>query len=118
MALESISTEEIARKLRNLREIMPDEDGTLYQFGEFLADRLGTHPLAPRGFNMAAELCLYDLQQGVNGFTGQPILSRLVGYPSQIYALLRMRVPDLADATCPEDFAKGVKDFYEQVNAE
>lgn len=66
---------------------------------------------------MASELALYDLQQGVDGFSGKPIQNRLVGYPSMIYGLLRMQVPQIAEAVCPEDFAKGVKEMYEQVNA-
>ena len=104
-------------KLRNLREHMPDQNDQIYSFGAYLADRLNPE-LVPEGFNMAAELALYDLQKGVNGFTGKPIQSRLVGYPPMIYGILRMQVPEIAKAVCPEDFAKGVIEFYEQVNAE
>ena len=113
---EAISMEPVKEKLKNLREHMPEQDDTIYSFGAYLADRLNPE-LVPQGFNMAAELALYDLEKGVDGFTGQPIQSRLVGYPSMIYGLLRMQVPQIAEAVCPEDFAKGVKDFYEQVNA-
>ncbi len=113
---EAISMEPVQEKLRNLREHMPDQQDVTYDFGAYLADRLNPE-LVPQGFNMAAELALYDLQKGVDGFTGQPIQSRLVGYPSMIYGLLRMQVPQIAEAVCPEDFAKGVKEMYEQVNA-
>ncbi len=117
MALEEISTEPIVKKLRNLREYMPDGGETLYKFGEFLADRLSRHStLVPQGFNIAAELGIYDLQNGIDGFTGKPIQGELVGYPSQVYDLLRMSVPDLADAVCPEDFAKGVRKRYDEIN--
>ncbi|MBS3150625.1 hypothetical protein J4425_02365 [Candidatus Woesearchaeota archaeon] len=112
----AISMEPVKEKLRNLREHMPDQQDVIYDFGAHLADRLNPE-LVPQGFNMAAELALYNLQKGVDGFSGQPIRSRLVGYPSMIYGLLRMQVPQIAEAVCPEDFAKGVKDFYEQVNA-
>jgi len=117
MALESkaISTEPIKEKLRNLKEHMPDQQDVIYDFAEYLADRLNPE-LVPEGFNMAMELALYDLQQGVDGFTGQPIQSRLVGYPAPIYALLRMQVPEIADAVCPEDFAQGVRKMYDEVN--
>jgi len=66
---------------------------------------------------MAAECALYDLQNGVDGFTGQSIRSRLVGYPPMIYELLKIQVPEIAEAVCPEDFAKGVREFYERVKA-
>ncbi|PJE81236.1 hypothetical protein COU58_03555 [Candidatus Pacearchaeota archaeon CG10_big_fil_rev_8_21_14_0_10_32_42] len=112
---EVISMEPVKEKLKNLRKYMPNQDDTIYDFGAYLADRLNPE-LFSQGFNMAAELALYDLQTGVDGFSGQPIRSRLVGYPSMIYGLLSMQVPQIAEAVCPEDFAKGVKDFYEQVN--
>ena len=117
---EAISMEPVKEKLRNLREHMPNcmpnfEDIT-YDFGAYLADRLNPK-LVPQGFNLAAELALYDLQKGVNGFTGQPIRSNLVGYPPMIYGILRTQVPEIAEAVCPKDFARGVRDFYEKVNA-
>jgi hypothetical protein len=65
---------------------------------------------------MAAELLLYDLQTGVNGFTGQKINSSLVGYPSMTYTLIRTDIPTIAAATCPPDFAKGVLDMQDAVN--
>ena len=118
MSLEgAISTEPIKEKLKNLRQYMPNQQDVIYDFGAYLADRLNPE-LVSQGFNMAAELALYDLQKGVDGVTGQPIRSRLVGYPPVIYGLLRMQVPEIAEAVCPEDFAKGVREFYEQVNAE
>ncbi len=112
----AISTEPVKEKLRNLRQYMPDQQDVVYDFGAYLADRLNPE-LVPQGFNMATELALYDLQKGVNGSTGQPIRSRLIGYPPVIYESLRMQVPEIAEAVCPEDFAKGVREFHEQVNA-
>ncbi len=117
MSLEgAISTESVKEKLRNLKQYMPDRHDAIYDFGAYLADRLNPE-LVPQGFNMAAELALYDLQTGIDGFTRQPIRSRLVGYPPMSYGLLRMQVPEIAEAVCPEDFTKGVREFYEQVNA-
>ena len=65
---------------------------------------------------MAAELLLYDVQKGVNGFTNEPIRSSLVGYPPMIYSMIRMRIPDIAKAIAPESFVEGVQDFQEQVD--
>jgi len=118
MTLESkaVSTEPIKEKLRNLREHLPQQEDVTYDFATYLAERLNPK-LVPEGFNMVAELALYDLQKGVNGFTGQPIQSRLVGYPPMIYSLLKMQVPDIADVVCPQDFAQGVRKMYDEVNA-
>ena len=114
MVLESkaISTEPIKKKLKSLREYMPDQKDIVYDFATYLADRL--YPkLVPEGFSTIAELALYDLQKGINGFTGQPIKSSLVGYPSMVYRLLRIQVPKIADAVCPEEFAQGVRKMYD-----
>lgn len=113
---EAISMEPVKKKLRNLSKHMPGQERIIYDFAEFLADRLNPE-LAPQGFMMAAELALYDAQKGVDGFSGKCISGRLSGYPSQIYALIRTCVPDIVEAVCPEDFAKGVKEVYDAVNA-
>ena len=105
---EAISTEPIKEKLRNLRQYMPNEQDELYEFGTYLAGRLNSR-LVPSGFNMAAELALHDLQNGVDGCTRQSINSKLVGFPPVMYILLRTQVPKIAEAVCPEDFAKGVR---------
>ena len=113
---EAISTEPIKEKLRNLRQYMPNQIDVIYDFGAYLADRLNPE-LVSQGFDMAAELVISDLQMGVDESTGQPIRSRLVGYSPVIYGLLRTQVPKIAEAVCPEDFAKGVREFYERVKA-
>ena len=115
MPLEGvISTEPIKEKLRNLRQYMPNQEDVIYKFGAYLAERLYPE-LNPGLFVMAVELALYDLQRGVDGFTGEPIRSKLVGYPPVIYKMLRMHVPDIAEAVCPEDFAKGIREFYSRL---
>jgi len=113
----AIATDSIKEKLLNLEQHMPDQQDLTYKFGKLLAGRLNPE-LVPEGFNMAAELLLYDLQKGVDGFSGKPIQSSLVGYPPMIYSLIRMSIPDIAAATCPPDFAKGVADMQEAVNKE
>ena len=63
MTLESkaVSTEPIKEKLRNLREHLPQQEDVTYDFATYLAERLNPK-LVPEGFNMIAELALYDLQ--------------------------------------------------------
>jgi len=117
MTLEAISTGPIVEKLRNLRDYMPNQEDVIYKFGAYLAERMDNQPeIVPTGFNIAASLALYDLEKGVNGFTGQPIRNSLVGYPSQIYGLLEMTVPRMAEAVCPPEFAQGVKEMADSVS--
>lgn len=114
---QALSMDEPKQKLAKLEELIPDApDNLLYDFGRHLAGYLNPQ-LVPMGFVMRCELALYDLQTGVNGFTGKPIQSRLVGYPPMIYALLRMEIPRIADAVLPAEFAASVKNHIEQVNA-
>lgn len=117
MSLEEvISMEPVKEKLRNLRKYMPSQQDVIYEFGAFLADRLNLE-LDSQEFHTAAELALSDLQKGVDGFTGNPVQSRLVGLPFKSYFLLAAKVPQIAKAVCPEDFAKGVTFFYNRAIA-
>jgi len=113
----TLSMDEPKKKLMQLNESLPNASNELvYDFGRFLTGYLNPE-LAPQGFVMACELALYDLQTGTNGFTGKPIQSRLVGYPSMTYSLLRMQIPIIADAIFPAEFAAGVKAIIEEVNS-
>lgn len=94
---------------------MPGRQEMVYAFGEYLSGMLNPS-LVPQGFNMAAEFALYNLQSGVSPI-GQPVPSELSGYPPQIYNFLRAEVLDIAEAVCPEDFARGVRDFYDSVRS-
>lgn len=115
---QALSMDEPKQKLAKLEELIPNTlDGLLYDFGHYLAGRLNSQ-LVPMGFVMGCELALYDLQTGVNGFTGESIQSRLVGYPPMVYALLRMEIPRIADAVLPAEFAASVKNHIERVNSE
>ena len=111
-----LSMDEPKQKLMELETHLPDATNDLiYGFGRFLAERLKPE-LIPQGFVLACELALQDLQAGVDGFTGRPIQSRLAGYPPMIYALLRSEVATIAKAIFPEEFAKVVETFVEEMN--
>ena len=116
MALEnSLSTVKIKEKLRTLSELIPGTEDHISKFGAFLADTLND-TIVPEGFYVGAELALYDLQKGINAFTGKAIQSDLVGQSPMIYELLRMSIPEIANAVCPESFANGVKSMFDTVN--
>ncbi|MDO8528629.1 MAG: hypothetical protein Q7S06_01920 [Nanoarchaeota archaeon] len=117
MALdEAISMEPVKAKLKNLREHMKGEYETLYRFASYLADELNPE-LVPEGFNLTCELSLENLRRGGDyGKEGRvAVPSNLVGYPQVIYSFLRMRIPDVAKAVCPPDFAERVIAIYEEV---
>ncbi len=113
----AISMEPVKEKLRNLQEYMPDGLDIIYDFGKYLADKLPPK-LVPIGFNIATGAMINALEAGVDEVSGEPIRNSLTGYDSIAYYLLREIVPDIAEAVCPEDFAKDVKKIYEQVNVE
>lgn len=114
---QALSMDEPKQKLAKLEELIPDApDNLLYDFGRYLAGYLNSE-LVQMGFVLGCGLALYDLQTGVNGFTGRPIQSRLVGYPPMIYALLWTEIPRIAEAVLPAEFAASVKNHIEQTNA-
>ncbi|MCD4810999.1 hypothetical protein K8R14_00095 [bacterium] len=108
--------EEACQKLAELEKYIPDDtsNGLLYEYGRFLVDYLNPE-LNSKGFYFGCSLALYDLQRGVNGFTGEPIQSGFSHYPPIIFNLLRAEIPRIADAIFPEDFAQEVKQHIEEV---
>lgn len=109
----ALSMTKAQQKLRELEKYLPDQQGPIYDFGRFLADRLNPQ-LVPQGFVMACFLAIYDLEAGVDGFTQKRITSRLVGYPPQIYQILHLFIPVIARAVFPADFAAGVEECYNE----
>jgi len=109
MVLEkALSMEQVKTKLKNLREIMPDEKNIVYDFASYLADRISDE-LVPEGFYMTSQLVLYDLQRGVSASPSIPVPNKLTGHSKEIYSLLDMAVSEIAEAVCPPEFARGVK---------
>lgn len=113
MTTQAISVAEPQQKLRELEKQLPTQQDAIYEFGRFVADRLNTE-IHPLGFVMACELAIYDLQNGVDGFSSQPIRSQLVGYPPQTYQGMKMWIPIIAKAAFSEEFAAEVKHLCEQ----
>jgi hypothetical protein len=114
MSLEqSISAEPIKEKLKNLAQYMPRQTHTTYEFAAYLADKLSPE-LTPTEFNRQAELALYEVRGGLSGTI--PIPESLAGKQPVIYSLLRILIHHIAEAVCPKDFARSVKEFYEQMN--
>src|SRR3989344_9243327 len=96
-----ISTEEITEKLQNLKDHMPNESEFTYDFGTYLATRLGQSEIDPLGFNTTVQRVLYDFAKGIDGFTRKPVPSSLSGMPGAVYVAMRTRIPEIARAVCP-----------------
>ena len=113
---QRISMEPVREKLRNLRKFMPGKHDLVYELGAYLADNLSS-PEDPKVFELAALQSLYELERGIDRFNN-PIKNELVGHLHDTYEILKEYVPGIAKATCPEDFAKAVKDSWKQTNTE
>ena len=105
---EAIDTGDAKERLMDV-SIDDDAAGLIRDFCKFLSFRLPS-ALLPDGFMYACELTLYSLNAGRDVHTQKPIRNRLVGYPDAVYALIRMRIPDIADAVFPKGFADGMRD--------
>jgi hypothetical protein len=99
-------TTEASEKLRFYSADSADARTT--EFAHLLAERINSG-IVPMGFIMAASLLIYDLEKGVNGFTGEPISSGLVGLSDAEYLGIQRAIPDLARIAFPENFADEVK---------
>ncbi|MEI9913934.1 MAG: hypothetical protein WDN66_02940 [Candidatus Saccharibacteria bacterium] len=99
----AVETSEAIEKLRGFQ----DEATELTEFAHFLSGRLNPS-LVPEGFVMSSILSIYDLQNGVDGFSGEPIENGLVGLSQGGYDRLQASVPYLARIAFPENFADSV----------
>lgn len=115
--MNALSMQDPKGRLKVITRYIEGADDMLCKFANFLAERLNSQ-LVPEGFVMACELALYDLEAGVDGFTNQPLNNELVGYPQIVYVLIRMQIPDIADAIFPSEFAHEVKDFISKIKEE
>lgn len=100
-------------RLRQLEKYLPNQSEMVYEYARFLADRIGDGEIVPLGFAIAAELAIYDLSRGVNGFTGERINNSLTGYPPQIYGTFSAMTVLIARAAYSERFARAIEESLE-----
>jgi len=102
-------------KLRQLAEFLPEANPVLYEFSTLLANCLDqSRKITPLAFVFTASLLVKDLERGIDGFTGKPIRSKLVGYPQEGYRLLEIQIPTIARAIYPADFADNVDSIFQE----
>jgi hypothetical protein len=105
---EAIDMRDAKEKLMDIY-VVDDVSNLIHDFSKFLSPRLNDK-LEPIGFVFACDLALHDLRSGVDGYTHKPIRNCLVGYPGMVYSIIRMRIPEIADAVLPSRFADEVRD--------
>ena len=114
---DALDMNQVKQKLTNLRDYMPNQHESVYEFGRLLSERLNP-TLVPIGFNLTAEQLVEDLRKGVDSYSGKPIRGKLAGMPKQLYAIWGMFIDQIAEAVCPEDFAQGVKEIRKEIREE
>jgi hypothetical protein len=109
MHIEAQSMEEPKMKLLKLEELIPATPNEMvYDFGRFVSPYLNSQ-LIPLGFVRLCEAAIHDLKHALSGVTGMPIAGRLVDLSPGAYALLRLEIPNIADAIFPKEFAGAVR---------
>ena len=106
---ENVSAKNMKDKLTNLAAYMPGETPKVYAVADYLASRLGDGDLSPDGFVGAFELMFVDIQRGVDGYTNKPLPENLRDPLGIAYSTAGRKVPLIAEAICPEEFAQAVK---------
>ncbi len=104
----TISAKEFSDKLTNLAVYMPKEKPKIYAIASYLALRLGDGILSPKGFVSAFEYIFYDMYRGVDGCNGNSLPENLRDPLGVEYSIAYRKVPQIAKAICPEEFAKEV----------
>lgn len=110
-------TAEPASKLIRIEEFTTDPISPfIAEFGRLLGNRIATRKtIDPMGFIITASLLIYDLQKGVDGFTGEPMKNSLVGRTSDLYSTLYGNIPGFARVGFSEEFVSAVKTEWEQI---
>lgn len=111
---DSQPTQGAIERLNRIQEFSTQPiDPRVAMFAKFVATRLNER-IVPLGFMFAASMALYDVEQGVDSSTGEPLNTRLEHNPQHVYTLLSLSIPDLADASFPKPFADEVRLEYQR----
>lgn len=91
-------------------------DELVREFNRMLADRLNDE-MIPDGVVLAIMLLEYDLEKGVDGYTGKPLNTKLQQLPGMFIRLVSRKVLRKATDFFPEEFAKEMLQAYEETLA-
>lgn len=76
------------------------------------------HPeIVPKGFLLATELYIYDINSGKDGFTGEPMPADVVGMPPMMNGIVRLVATDIAREAFGEEFGDAVLQIQQETRA-
>ena len=70
-----------------------------------LTERINEGGVVPLGMLMATQSYLYDINEGVSGFTGEPMPGEVVGMPQVMGSIVQMAVEDVARDAFGDEYA-------------
>ena len=112
---ERLDIKDVKAKLMNLQEYMPGQSEQTYDYAKYLGSKLECEEL-PYEFHITAQFALLHLRDALDYSTGKEINNSAVALPQQYYnAFLRNKIPLIAEAVCPKEFADGVKNFHKSM---
>ncbi len=121
---KSIPVDSIKKKLMHLEEHFPN-DKFIANFGRYFSERLPDGMINPDQFHTHALFVLFDLHRGRSGFPSKDSTritfsdelidtrTGLVGHSEELYGLIHQRLPAIAKAVAPHDFAEEVRKIVE-----
>lgn len=112
-----ISMEDVKEKLKNYVKHKPDCGTIGHNFCAYLAKELPDE-LTPEGFVWGVWGAADQLEDNAYDPKKRPEVTGLVGGPKVRYNIFRLNIPTIAEAVCPKDFAKKVREVYEEIIAE
>ncbi|MBI2075763.1 MAG: hypothetical protein HYT72_00755 [Candidatus Aenigmarchaeota archaeon] len=111
--MNTILGNHVQEDLRQLERKLPGRGTATYQLARHVADYIWPS-ISPEDFVHAYFLALGDLQTAGDrrSTKTQRPPHELVGCPAELYAVLALDIPQIADAIFPEDFAGEVKEVF------
>jgi len=110
-----VDTKEAKERFLDIRAHIPDASDQLVELCQHLVGHMSNSTIVPTGFLLVFHLLLGDLERGVNGYNGQPMVGRLIRTNPLIYRALSHWMIPLARVGFGEDFAGLVRQEYVEV---
>jgi len=104
-------TERAKERLRDLREHMPGENEGLYQFGAYLAERMG-ETITPGAFNLSFVSAIHSLRYG-HDFPTESY--SLLTQPQAFFTGLKSKLVSISKAAFSKEFSEEVQRTSERI---
>jgi len=106
-----IKKDDLQGGLKSLRTDCPGLNPSVYEFAEYLAERI-TSEKTPYGFGQAIENTILVLSLGKELKNGKAIIHPLAKQEPQVYNILRINLQGYLSWVLPAEFARGVNEYY------